>query len=247
MAMPNCRACGGMLMETWDSCRFCGAALDTTLGSNAPAPVLRSDQPSRVPLLLAAAVAVLVAVGVFLFLRSGGEPEEAPAAPEADRTVEEFEQDNLTALTTPSATRDDYAIAVAALGPKFGVPAESWGCVAGGAVDALGGPEALRVQGVTPQEFAVGDIWDDLEVPAGAVQRLTDAFYMCSVNMVDSVINEMAAQSPNDADLYECMRGGVDRGLVNRAVAEEILGVSTSLVPGSEFEQHLAAVAQSCV
>lgn len=249
MDMPNCRGCGGMLMESWDSCRFCGAALETSSESDAPAlaPVLESDTPSRVPVLLAAAMGVLVAVGVFLFLRPGGEPEDAAAAPETDRSVEEFEQDHLTALTTPSATREDYVAAVAALGSDFGVPAESWGCVAGGAVDSLGGPEALRVQGITPQEFADGDAWDDLEVPPGAVQQLTEAFYLCSVNMVDGVINQMAAESPADADLYECIRGSLDPGLVNRAIAEDMLGISSSLVRGSEFEQHFTAVAESCV
>jgi hypothetical protein len=229
-------------------------------GSREPSPSREAQRSGRAILVAAVAVAV-AAAGYFAWYRPSQDDattDAGLAASDATGAPADPAAPVDTAPTAPPTTpvvppgdgpagrtRDDFAGAIGGLGAAaFPLPGDAWPCAGRLVVDALGGAAVLAAEGLAPADFTNGTTADRLVVPPGAIDLVAASIAGCGIDMADLVVRQIAGT--NDAGVVTCINAGLDRGLANRALATQLATGEAAMVPGSEFYDHLVAVATDC-
>jgi hypothetical protein len=245
--METCRQCGAFLMQGWDRCRICGfdPAADPAAGAaatpgppgapgrqppGAPLPPGPGAAPTRStpgwlgPAALATVLVVLAGAAYIIFVGSG---DDGPAS----------RQEYVDALVFSAEDEaEDLGLEV------------DWDCVAGEAVDAVGGPEALHERGVEPGDLTGENALQDHEAPDGAAARLAAALPGCGLDG-RALLGVAMAQSDDESltpELTACIVGAIDPTVTDEGLAAALVGDPAGERETEAFEEHIAAVATMC-
>lgn len=214
----------------------------------APPPSAPPGGPRRVSVLTVAIVGVVVlAAATFLIVQLGETGRGADEEGEQALTVEDVGE-ALDAVTTPQATEQQYIDALLADNPDLdaGYPPEVTTCVYRAMVVAVGGPEALHRQAISPEEFAALDALGGLELPPGAASSFLAASTACGFDLTEALLHGFALEFSEPE--VACLRAGIDRALVEHEFITYMFGSSTALfAPSPALQDHLMALGRSCL
>ncbi len=178
--------------------------------------------------------------------------EDDSAADETETEASESETDTETETETDSedvedASDDDYAAALAAeLQAGGGFPGEpdQIECVAGVFIDSLGGADALRDVGVSPEDLAQSEDASDLAVELDedqVAEDLVDGFEECDYDLIALLTESLGTDAPEGFE--DCVREQVSN--------EDLAGVFARLMidpsdeaAGGELVPKLEACAE---
>lgn len=233
---PACPSCGEATRDGASFCGACGAPLRAapppppfpfpSAPPAAPDLAAPGPAPARVP-VPALVVGGIVAVAlVLLILTSAGGGDGSTAEDDTETAASGV---GIADLTTPVLTDDEYVVDMLAVG-EIAIANSSPGeqeCEARAIVVAMGGAEALRAAGITPEELADTFGLRGEEIPEGAVDRYLATAASCGLDLTEVLIVRPVASRFGPA-VAGCVGSRVDRAFYDRAIASFFLDPARS-------------------
>lgn len=155
---------------------------------------------------------------------------------------------DFTDLTTPLHTREEFVAAILAAAPGFGVgltPEEAT-CTAGALVDALGGPESLQDNSLTPEGLARLRNLERLDTPPNALDSLLLVVAGCGVDLTNTMYLRPLEVLSGDTALVTCMRDNIDYAIANRELGRALLATGAAFRVPATLDRILQPVEFRC-
>lgn len=157
-----------------------------------------------------------------LFFAACGDDDDATEAGDAAADV--------TEEGTSSGEPSEYSDAVVeVLSAEGEIPFEDEDveCLAIAFIDVVGGPDALREAGVTPEDIAdsdgPGDV-EGIELPDDVNEQFVDAFESCDIDLTELIL-QFFQGAPDE--VLDCVRENIDREALRELIAAGITDAET--------------------
>jgi hypothetical protein len=165
--------------------------------------------------LAAAALAALLALGA----AACGDDGDA-----SDRAADDAEP-NFTAAEVPEEAVPyvDALVVELTSEPTMPIPDDQARCIAGRMVQVLQ-LERLQAAGVEPDQLSEGNLeFDDLGLVEDDGLKLVDAFQQCDFDLFETVIDLMAAGTPDEAEARRCLQASLSRDDLRQSMARSFV------------------------
>lgn len=227
--MGTCWVCGESVATGDAFCGGCGSSLGppapAAAGAPPPPPPPPVSPPSsgrgQVPIGAVVAIAgFLVVVALGLLLTAGGDDGPGTAVGAGAEGADDDGPSRLEELAQPELTDEEFVVDMLALGAVgyVGATEAEHECDLRAIVAAMGGADALRDAGISPESLAAPFGLRGEEVPPDAPARYLEVARTCGLDLTEvQLVRPLAAD--RGPDVARCVGAAIDRAYFDDVLA----------------------------